>query len=64
MLAFAGAVADLALASDAQGILQGVMGFAFVQPDVGAPAHVRIEPPFDDEERTLVYFMNSGRFNG
>ena len=29
------------------------MGFAFVQPEVGAPAHVRIEHPFDDEERAL-----------
>ena len=30
VLAFAGAVADFALESDAQGVLQGVMGFALV----------------------------------
>ena len=32
--AFAGAVADFALASDAKRVLQGVMGFPFVQPDM------------------------------
>ena len=53
VLAFAGAVADFALASDAQRVLQGVMGLSFVQPDVGASAHVRVEHPFDHEERAL-----------
>ena len=37
VLAFAGAVADFALASDAQGVFQGVMGFAFVQPKAREP---------------------------
>ena len=53
MLAFAGTVTDFALASDAQGIFQGVMGLALVQPDMGASAHVRVEHPIDDEERAL-----------
>ena len=53
VLAFAGTVADFALASDAQGVFQGVMGLAFVQPDMGASAHVRVEHPIDDEERAL-----------
>ena len=53
VLALAGTVADFALASDAQGVFQGVMGLAFVQPDMGASAHVRVEHPIDDEERAL-----------
>ena len=29
------------------------MELAFVQPDMGASAHVRVEHPIDDEERAL-----------
>ena len=53
VLAFAGAVADFALVSDSQGVLQGVMGFALVQPNVGTPAHLGVEHPIDDEQRAL-----------
>ena len=53
VLAFAGTVANFALASDAQGVFQGVMGLAFVQPDMGASAHARVEHPIDDEECAL-----------
>ena len=38
--AFAGAIAEFALTADAQGVFQGVMGLARVQPDLGALAHV------------------------
>ena len=36
-----------------QAVFQGVMGLAFVQPDMGASAQVRVEHPIDDEERAL-----------
>lgn len=48
-----GAVADFTLASDPQGVFQGVMGFTFVQPDLGAALHVRIKQPVNDEERSF-----------
>ena len=35
-LPFGGTVTDFALASDAQGIFEGVMGFALVESDPGA----------------------------
>ncbi len=51
VLSFTGAVADFALAADAQGVFQGMVGFAFVQPDLGASLHVGVEQPVDDEQR-------------
>ena len=51
VLAFGGAIADFALAADAKGVLQGMMGLTFVEPDLCAALHVGIEQPIDDEER-------------
>lgn len=51
VLAFGGSVADFALATDAEGVFQGMMGRAFVQADLGAALHVGIKQPFDNEER-------------
>ena len=53
VLPFGRTVADFALAPDAQGVFQSVVGFAFVQADLGAALHVCIEQPVDDEERSL-----------
>ena len=53
VLPFCCAVADFALAADAEGVFQGVMRLAFVQPDLGAALHVGVEQPVDDEERPL-----------
>lgn len=53
VLAFGGAVADFALATDTQGVFQGVMGLALVQANLGPSLHVGVEEPFDDEERAL-----------
>ena len=43
VLTFGSAVTDFALASDAQGVFQGVVSLAFIQSDLGAALHVRIE---------------------
>ena len=43
MLPFGCSVADFALAADTQGVLEGVMGFSFVQADLGATLHVSIK---------------------
>ena len=43
VLGFGGAVPDLALAADAESVLQRVVGFALVQADLGAALHVGIE---------------------
>ena len=51
VLPFGGSVADFALAADAQGVFQGVVCFTLVQTDLRTALHVRIEQPFDDEER-------------
>lgn len=50
VLSFTRPVADLTLAADAQGILQGMMRLALVEPDLGAALHVGVKQPFDDEE--------------
>jgi hypothetical protein len=50
-LTFGGAIADFALAADAQGVFQGMVGFAFVQADLGAALHVGVDQPVDDEQR-------------
>ena len=39
MLPLGGAVADFTLTPNPQSILQGVMGFAFVQSNIGAALH-------------------------
>ena len=53
VLPLGGTVADFALAPDAQGVFQGVMGLALVQSDLGPALHVSVEEPFDDEEGPL-----------
>lgn len=53
VLTLGGAVADLALAADAQGILQCMVRFAFVEADLRSALHAGIEYPFDDEQRPL-----------
>ena len=53
MLSLGGAISDFALPADAQGVLEGVMGLALVQADLGATLHVGIEQPVNDEERTF-----------
>ena len=53
VLPFGGAIPDFTLPPDAQGVLQGVMGLAFVQSDLSPALHVGIEEPFDDEEGPL-----------
>jgi hypothetical protein len=53
VLAFGRPVADFALAPDAEGVFEGMMGLALVQTDLGAALHVGIEQPLDDEERAL-----------
>ncbi len=53
VLAFGRTILDFALATNAQGILQGVVSLAFVETNLSAALHVSIEQPVDDEERTL-----------
>lgn len=50
VLAFGCSIADFALATNAQGILEGMMGFTFVEADLGSTLHVGIEQPVDDEQ--------------
>ena len=50
MLAFCGPIADLALTADPQGVLQGMVRFAFIESDSGPALHVHIKGPFDDEQ--------------
>ena len=50
VLTFGGSVADLPLATDAQGIFQGVVCLTLVQTDLCAALHVRIEQPFHNEQ--------------
>ena len=51
VLAFRGAIPAFTLAADAERILQGVVGLAHVETDLGASLHVGIGQPVDDEER-------------
>jgi hypothetical protein len=51
VLAFGGAIADFALSTDAQRVLEGMMRLALIQADLGAALHVGIERPFEDEQR-------------
>jgi len=53
VLALGGAVADLALATNAQGVLQGVLHFALVEADLRTALYPGIENPFDDEQCPL-----------
>jgi hypothetical protein len=51
VLTLSGAVADFALATDAEGVFQGMVNFAFIQTDLSAALHVGVEQPVDDEQR-------------
>ena len=51
-LALARAVADLALASDPERVLERVMSLALIQAGVGPALHIGVEQPVDDAERS------------
>jgi len=53
VLAFGGAVTDFALATNAQGVFQGVVRLPLVQANIGTSLHIGIEQPVDDEPRAL-----------
>ena len=53
VLSLAGAVADFALAPDAERVLERVMSLALVQTGVGSALHISVEQPVDDEERSF-----------
>jgi len=53
VLSLGGSVADFALTSNAQSVFQSMMRLAFVQANLGAPLHVGIKQPVNDEERAL-----------
>ena len=53
VLALAGAVADFALAPDAECVLERVMSPALVRAGVGPALHIGVEQPVDDEERAF-----------
>lgn len=55
VLALSGAVPDFTLATDPQGVFQGVMGLALVQPDLSTTLHIRTEQPFNDEQCPLDF---------
>lgn len=53
MLALGGSVTDFTLATDAQRILESVVGLALVEADLGTPLHVRVEDPLYNKECPL-----------
>jgi len=53
VLPLGGSVTDFALTPDAQSVFQGMMRLAFVQANLGAPLHVGIKQPVNDEERAF-----------
>lgn len=53
VLALGGAVADLALPANAQGVLECMVCLALVEANLGTALHAGIENPFDDEQRPL-----------
>ena len=53
VLALDRAVADFALASDPERVLERVMSLALVQAGVGSALHIGVEQPVDDEERSF-----------
>lgn len=50
MLAFVGTIPDLALAPDAQRILESVVRLAYVEADLRPSLHVSIKNPIDQEQ--------------
>ena len=57
VLALAGAVADFALAPDAERVLEGVVCLPLVQAGVGPALHIGIEQPVDDEAGLYAEFI-------
>lgn len=53
MLPLGGAVTDFALATNAQRILESVVGLALIETDLGTPLHVRVEDPLHNKECAL-----------
>ena len=53
VLALRGAVSDLALTPDPQGVLQRMMRLALVETELGAPLHAGVERPVDHEQCAL-----------
>ena len=51
VLAFGCTVADFALPTNSQSAFQSMVRLTFVQANTGAALHIRVERPFDDEER-------------
>ena len=49
MLPLGSTVADFTLPPDTQGVLEGVVRLALVQPDLGAALHIGVEQPVYDE---------------
>lgn len=52
-LTFGGAIADFTSTPNPQSILQGMMGFGFVQTNIGAAPRVGIEQPFYDKQHSF-----------
>lgn len=50
MPTFSCAIPDFALASNPKGVLQGVIGFTFVEANVRAALHVGVAQPLHDEQ--------------
>jgi hypothetical protein len=50
MLAFARAIPDFTAPMEADGALQGMMGFAFVEADLGLALQTGVENPVDHEQ--------------
>jgi len=53
MLALGGSVTDFTLATDAQRILEGMVGLALIETDLSTPLHVRVEDPLYNKECSL-----------
>ena len=50
VLSLSRAIADFTLATDTKGTLEGMVGLTLIEPDLGAPLHVRVENPLYNEE--------------
>jgi hypothetical protein len=63
VLSFGCKVVEFALVSGTQSILEGVMGFTFVEADPGTALHIGVKQPVDDEQGSLEPsdFPQSGR---
>ena len=53
MFTFSCSVPNLALSPDPECVLQRVVGFAIVQPDLNSGLYARVQYPVDHEQRAL-----------